>query len=296
MAPADMAADRSWRWISWLILGIGGLTVLGGLALGQGSLRLALYGERSDGEVTEMRRDGDTYVPIVRFRSLEGDWHDVKDLGSGAPDFAVGDQVTIYYDPGNPDDFRIATFDRLWLSAIIVTGFGCFWLMFGAIAWALSRDIDIAVLGERAFSAIALVAVILGAFATWNAAALYGTGARTEGTVSEIRESHYTDQVETRPASGREMRRDVERTSYAPAVRFRAGEGREIEFLGRGGSGTSFAPGDRVTVVYDPANPIRARILSFTDLWLPAVAAWGVVLTFGGAVVVSRHFRSRRNQ
>ena len=68
-----MAADRSWRWISWLILGIGGLIVLGGLALGQGSLRLALYGERSDGEVTEMRRDGDTYVPTVRFRSLEGD-------------------------------------------------------------------------------------------------------------------------------------------------------------------------------------------------------------------------------
>ena len=28
-----MAVDRDWRWISWAILGIGGLLLVGGLAL-----------------------------------------------------------------------------------------------------------------------------------------------------------------------------------------------------------------------------------------------------------------------
>ena len=47
-----MAVDRDWRWISWTILGIGGLILAGGLALGLGSLRHVLHGERADGERT----------------------------------------------------------------------------------------------------------------------------------------------------------------------------------------------------------------------------------------------------
>ncbi len=40
-----------------------------------------------------------------------------------------------------------------------------------------------------------------------------------------------------------------------------------------------------MTVVYDPANPIRASIVSFLDLWLPAVVAFGVAILFGGSRV-----------
>lgn len=73
MARRPASIDRSWRKPAWLILGIGGLIVLGGLALGWGSLRHALYGERVDGEVIEIRREGSMYAPVVRFRLPSGD-------------------------------------------------------------------------------------------------------------------------------------------------------------------------------------------------------------------------------
>lgn len=204
-----MAADRSWRRIVWLILGIGGLIVAGGIALGYGSLRLALYGERTIGEVVEIAREGDMYSPVVLFRLPSGRLHEVKDLGVGAPDFALGDEVVVYYAPADPDDFRLGTFERLWASAIIVTGFGCFCLMFGLVAWGLSSGLDLAVLGERAFGTIAAVAFILGVWATWHAWTLYANGARGEGTVVDVRESTSRDEETITRPDGREYRRTV---------------------------------------------------------------------------------------
>jgi|KBSSwiStaDraftv2_1062776.scaffolds.fasta_scaffold21891_5 hypothetical protein len=284
--------DRSWLSPARVILGIGGLIVAGGLILAYGSLSLVLYGERAPGVVTEIRREGSMYAPVLRFRLPSGEGHEVKALGSGAPEFAVGDDVTVLYAPADPDNFVIDDFDQLWLSAIIVTGFGSFWLMFGVVAWALSRSVDLAVVGERAFMTIALAGAVLGLIATWNATALYRSGLRAEGKITEIRTSRYTDQEEV-VRGGRERRRDVERTSYAPVVRFTTAEGREIEFFGRGGSGTSYQEGDVVTVTYDPARPINAHIVSFIDLWLPAAVAWGVAIVFGGCVWISRRMRLR---
>lgn len=288
-----MAIDRSWQRISWLILGIGGLILAGGLALGWGSLRHVLYAERADGEVIEIRREGDMYAPVLRFRRANGETQEVKDLGSGAPDFAVGDRVTVLYMPDDPEDFRIDTFERLWFSSIFVTVFAGFWLLFGAVAWALSRDVELFVIGERAFAVIAGAALVIGVAALWNTVELYGGGTRTEGTVLEVRETRRTEQEEVTRPDGSEYRRNVERVSYAPVVRFTTGDGREIEFHGRGGSDRGFAEGDRVTVVYDPTNPIRARIVSFLDLWLPTVAAFGVAILFGGCVWLSRWSRRR---
>ncbi|MDP1966959.1 MAG: DUF3592 domain-containing protein [Reyranella sp.] len=289
-----MAADRDWRWISRIILGIGGLILAGGLALGLGSLRHVLHGERADGEVIEIRRDGDMYAPVVRF-GLPGDvTQEVTDLATGAPDFAVGDRVSILYMPQDPRDFRIDTFERLWFSAIFVTVFGGFWMLFGIVAWALSRGIDLAVVGEQAFAVIAVAAGLIGIFVLWSAADLYTGGVRAEGVVLENRESRRTESETVRLGDGREVDRTVERVSFAPVVRFTTREGgREIEFHGRGGSDRSFAQGERVTVIYDPANPIRARIVSFVDIWLPSAVAFAVAFVFGGAVWLSRRMRRR---
>lgn len=287
------AVDRSWRWIAWAILGIGGLIVLGGVVMGLGNLRHVLYGERVEGVVIDMVREGDMYSPVVRFRLPDGELQEVKDLGSGAPDFSAGDFVTVLFMPENPGDFRLDTFERLWLVPIILLVFGGFWLMFGAVAWALSNDADMALVGERAFSVIALSGLLIGVFVLWSAADLYAGGGRAEGRVMEIRESRSIVTEEVRLASGREVRRDVERISHAPVVRFVTQEGREIEFHGRGGSGRSFVPGEVVNVVYDRANPSRARIVSFVDLWLPAAVAFAVAVIFGGAVKLSRWSRCR---
>lgn len=292
-----MAVDRDWRWISWAVLGIGGLILAGGLALGLGSLRHVLYGERAEGEVVEILREGDMYAPVVHFRPSGGEVQEVKDLASGAPDFAVGDKVTILYMPQDSRDFRIDTFDRLWFSAIFVTVFGAFWLLFGTVAWALSRGIDLAVVGEAAFAVIASGACLIGAFVLMSAADLYTGGVRAEGIVLENRESRRSETESVRRADGSEVDRTVERVSFAPVVRFRTREdGREIEFHGRGGSERAFANGDRVTVIYDPANPIRARIVSFVDIWLPSAVAFAVAAIFGGAVWLSRRVRRRSNK
>lgn len=261
-----MAVDQEWHWVAWLIFGIGGLILAGGLALGWGSLRYVLHAERADGEVIEIRREGDRHAPVVHFRLPGGQTQQVvTDLESGAPDFAVGDKVAILYMPQDPGDFRIDTFDRLWSSALLVTLFACFWLMFGAIAWALPRDADLFVVGERAFAVIAAAAVVIGVFALSSALGLYNSGTRAEGTVVRV--------------------------SYAPVVRFSTRGGRLIEFHGRGGSGTSYAAGDRVTVIYDPGKPMHARIVSFLDLWLPSVVCFVVAILFGGAAGLSRWFR-----
>ena len=275
-----MAVDRNWGWIGGLVLAIGGLILVGGLALGLGSLRLVLHGEPVDGEVVEMRREGDMYAPVVRFRLASGKSRTVKDLGTGAPDFAVGDRVAILYMPQDPADFRIATFDRLWSTAIIVALFGGFWLLFGAVAWGLSRGVDLPVLGETMFSVIAAGAGLIGLFVLWSAADLYTGGVRAQGVVQEIRANTRFDHE-----------RDIERTSYAPVVRFTTHGGREIEFHGRGGSDTPFVEGERVTVIYDSNNPIRARIVSFVDIWLPSAVAFAVSFLFGGAVWLSRRAR-----
>ena len=128
---------KSWRWIAFGIGAIGLAIVAGGIALGWGSLRLVLQGEETPGEVIEIARDGAMYVPVIRFRLRDGSWHEVRDLGTGSPDFAVGDRITVLYRPDEPDSFVVDTFDRLWLSALIVICFGIFWLLFGGVAWGL---------------------------------------------------------------------------------------------------------------------------------------------------------------
>jgi len=288
-----MAIDASWRWIAWTILGIGGLITAGGVLMGLGNLRHVLYGERAEGVVTGIVREGDMYLPVVRFRLPQGEAVEVQDLGAGAPDFSAGDTVTVLYFPERPRDFRLETFDRLWLVPIILTGFGGFWLMFGAVAWALSRNADLALVGERAFSVISLSALLIGVFVLWSAVDLYAGGGRARGTVTEIRESRSIVTEEVTPPAGREMRRDVERISFVPIVRFITPEGREVEFHGRGGSGTSFAAGEDVNVVYDRSQPGRARIVSFVDQWLPAAVAFAVALVFRAAVRLSRWSRRR---
>ena len=288
-----MAVDPSWRRIAWLILGIGGLIAAGGVLMGLGSLRHVLYGERADGVVTEIVREGDMYAPVVRFRLPQGESVEVKDLGSGAPDFSAGDAVTILYLSESPRDFRLGTFERLWLVPIIVMGFGAFWLIFGTVAWALSHDADLALVGERAFAVISLSSFVIGVFVLWSAVDLYAGGGRARGTVTEIRESRSIVTEEMTTSAGREVRRDVERISFAPIVRFSAPDGRDIEFHGRGGSGPSFSVGEGVNVVYDRSQPGRARIVSFVDLWLPAAVCFAVALIFGGAVRLSRRSRRR---
>lgn len=288
-----MAIDASWRRIALVILGIGGLIAAGGVLMGLSSLRHVLLGERADGVIAAVVREGGLYAPVVRFRLPDGEGLEVRELGSGAPDFSVGDAVTVLYLPESPHDFRLNTFERLWLVPVVVAGFGGFCLIFGAVAWALSHNADLALVGERAFTVVSLSALFVGVFILWSAVDLYAGGGRARGTVTEIRESRSRVAEEVRGPGGGAVRRDAETFTFVPIVRFTTPEGREVEFHGRGGSGTALAAGDVVNVVYDRSQPGRARIISFTDLWLPAATFFVVALFFGLAVRLSRWNRRR---
>ncbi|CAN5909900.1 hypothetical protein BH11PSE3_BH11PSE3_07530 [soil metagenome] len=285
--------DRSWQLVALLMLVIGGLILAGGVALGWNSFQLVLHGQRAVGEVVELRREDDMYAPVLRFALPGGEMKEVKDLATGSPDFAVGDKVGLFYSLRDPGDFRIDTFDRLWLSSILVVAFAGFWLLFGAVAWALSRGAEMAVVGESAFTLIAAAALIAGIWVLRDTWQLYTGGTRTSGTILEIRATRQTVEETVTEPGGRETRRDVSTTSYAPVVRFTTKEGREIEFQGRGGSDTPFAAGERVNVIYDPVHPANARIVSFVDLWFPAAVAFCVAFLFSGAAWLSRWSRRR---
>jgi hypothetical protein len=151
---------------------------------------------------------------------------------------------------------------------------------------------DLAVLGESMFGTIAAAAFLIGIAATWLAAQLYIGGERADGEVVEIVSSRHTERVEV-DRDGTKFKREIERTSYAPVVRFTTQDGRTVEFHGRGGSETAYSKGDTVPVIYDRSRPINAHILTFLDLWLPAAVCWVVVVLFGGSVWLSRWSRLR---
>ncbi|WP_422016914.1 hypothetical protein [Reyranella sp.] len=77
-----MAIDASWRRIALVILGIGGLIAAGGVLMGLSSLRHVLLGERADGVIAAVVREGGLYAPVVRFRLPDGEGLEVRELGS----------------------------------------------------------------------------------------------------------------------------------------------------------------------------------------------------------------------
>jgi len=102
-----------------------------------------------------------------------------------------------------------------------------------------------------------LLGVVFAAFMLWRTVSLLRVAAKASGVVVE------------------EVRRSSQDggTSYAPRVRFHARDGKAVDFVSSiSSSPPRYVVGDRVSVIYDPANPSRARINSFWDLWfLPMI-------------------------
>ena len=53
--------------------------------------------------------------------------------GSYPPDYQVGQEVDLLYDPENPHDAKIESFSELWGGQLILTGLGGIFLSFGSI-------------------------------------------------------------------------------------------------------------------------------------------------------------------
>jgi len=95
------------------------------------------------------------------------------------------------------------------------------------------------------------------------------TATTTEGTVVELRQRVSTEE-------------NKKKVSYAPVVTFVTGAGKKIEFLSPVGSNPPlYKKGEKVEVLYLPADPSNARIHDFTSLW-----AVELILGFAGALIL----------
>jgi hypothetical protein len=76
--------------------------------------------------------------------------------------------------------------------------------------------------------------------------------------------------------------------SYYPRVRFRAANGREIEFISSTGTfPAAYRENEGVNVLYDPDDPQHAEIKGFWNLWLGPVIMLGLGVLFTGGVAIA---------
>ncbi|WP_447957893.1 DUF3592 domain-containing protein [Vreelandella sp. EE7] len=102
--------------------------------------------------------------------------------------------------------------------------------------------------------------LLVGAFFLYqSSAAFLDQAASAQGTVTELIRTRSEDSV-----------------TYRPVVEFTAEGGAPVEFVSPAGSNPpGYSPGERVEVLYDPTNPVDARLTGF-------FSAWGAPLILGG--------------
>jgi hypothetical protein len=98
------------------------------------SAQVAHEGIQSTGTVIELRRSSNdnTVAPVVQFPLKDGGVHTYESsMFSSPPAYDLGEKVTLWYTPGNPDEVVLSGMDRWFLPAL----FGFFFLTFGGIGY-----------------------------------------------------------------------------------------------------------------------------------------------------------------
>lgn len=86
-------------------------------------------------------------------------------------------------------------------------------------------------------------------------------------------------------------------TMYRPVVEFTTATGKRIEFVSSvGSSPPSHRVGEAVTVLYNPADPSKARIKSFFQLWFGFLIVFFLGLVFAAIGLGMIFVRSRGRQ
>jgi hypothetical protein len=123
-------------------------------------------------------------------------------------------------------------------------------------------------IAARILLALGLCCGLLGIWLAHQTQTFLQTSARASGAVVSYREI-----------------RDGDDTRFRPRIRFETANGSIVAFEGQLATTTTrFAIGDKVPVVYDTANPQKARVALFTDNWLGATVALviGALCLVGG--------------
>jgi hypothetical protein len=131
-------------------------------------------------------------------------------------------------------------------------------------------------LAARLLLALGVGCLLLAGFLAWRTLSFSGTAMAVTGEVVSYREIP-----------------DGNSTRYVPRIRFVTATG-EIVTVGGQLAGTSkrFEIGEKVPMVYDPQEPMHARVALFMDNWLgPCIAAVVGLVGFAGGLLVRRSVR-----
>jgi hypothetical protein len=160
LAPKlENAVDKVGRGLNRLYIGCA--TILGNLFFAAFCLwgayaatvswRLETSGETTTGTVTRLEESETSegyccvYSPVVEFQVDGVTYSFENDTASSSPDYEIGSEVRILYDPADPNTAQINTFSARWLFPIIIIPamiFGSLILTFFMIrAWRRGEDV-----------------------------------------------------------------------------------------------------------------------------------------------------------
>jgi uncharacterized Tic20 family protein len=94
--------------------------------------------EKTNGTVLDVverkTSDGTTYYPVYSFVDIYGTKHKVySKSGSYPPQYAVGDPISIIYDPDNPEEIKMDSFGSIWVGTIIAGVLGAIPFFIGVV-------------------------------------------------------------------------------------------------------------------------------------------------------------------
>ena len=107
------------------------------------NLSMVLTGLRTPGVIVsndlECGRRSCEHVPVVRFVARGGQTYEVRSTMArdNPPEYHVGQNVTVYYDPRRPESALINSWEDLWLLPLGVIVMGTFFGL--VITWPLPR-------------------------------------------------------------------------------------------------------------------------------------------------------------
>ena len=92
---------------------------------------------KADGVVSDMVRSYSnrsySYAPVVRFVARDGKKIEFKSsVSSNPPSYRIGQKVTVFYDPENPQTAKINSFMSLWALPAVTGGVGTLFLLVSA--------------------------------------------------------------------------------------------------------------------------------------------------------------------
>jgi hypothetical protein len=89
------------------------------------------------------RATGASYAPVVEFRTMEGETvRFTDDVGTVPPEYEVGAKVKVLYDPNDPHNAQLVSWERLWIGPVLLIGSGLLPVLIAALVlWLEGRGV-----------------------------------------------------------------------------------------------------------------------------------------------------------